>query len=272
MCNVIFLTISYMKYETETQVAFFMPKKFIPPKTSICFNMLTLLNQSSTNETGWFITGRNVYLLSNRTLGDLFSQLPLPSEVLSGCSYRNFTTGEHIKAENDTECTRIFNVKRFRMQTYVCYKFDINYSKPFAVHKAIFSVKNPGLLYAFVFKPPLNQGHAIKPMVHFDDLPNDERIFRSEIDTIVDENQLFYLSVTAYESTRLPSPYDTKCENLTRLDCVCMCSQKNFEKIGFIPIFTIHEDSPHLDHLRIPHSKNKTVLMLFRDIYKKCRS
>lgn len=267
LSNIVFLTIEYMKYKTDTQVAFFVPKKLNAPKTSLCFNIETLVKGSI--RTKWF--DEDIDILLNKTLGELFSKSPPPNEVLQGCSYRNFTSKELIKVENDTECTRIFHVKRFRMQTNVCYLFDIKDPKLFTVYTTMLALQRPGLLFSFTIKSPLNQGHTLIPFAHLDDLPNDERIYNLELTPSAEGKQMFQLAFDTYKLTRLPSPYDTKCKNVTRLHCLCNCANKLSAKLGLIPLYSIDEDSTHLNHLRIPDLRNETILIAQNNIENKCK-
>lgn len=266
--NIIFVTIDYKKYLTDTQAAYFVPKYILLPKISLCFSMNSLIKGQLDSK---FIHD-SLPVFLDKTVGELFHQLPEPDKVLAECSYRNFSTDSVVILNETNECLQIFTVKRYRMQTFVCYMMSADYILEYNLHLSLFSMDNPGLIFSFTINPPLNEGHNIFPLVHYDEMPNDDRMYNIELITSPEKNETYKLTFDWINIVRLPRPYETICGEMSRLSCICNCTNINYSKLGYIPVYSIAtDDDIRSKSLRIPDFTNKTIGKTLYKIEKKCR-
>lgn len=264
--NVILISIEYNKYQTDTQAAFYIPKVIKMPKISLCFNMNTLLIKSI--GTKHFDEDLPVFL--DKTLGQVMNEMPQVDNVIGQCSYRNVTNDIVFQVNDSVECSKIFNIKRYRVQTQVCYLLSLKGENYFRLHSTLLSINSPGLLFSFKIEEPLNIGHGVLPLIHFDETPNDDRIFNLELFPSATDNELFQLSFDLLRVTRLPSPYETHCQIDSRLACICNCTDPHYKKLGYIPIWAIADDISELHHFKIPNLTNQSLALQLNEIEVRC--
>ena len=225
--NIVYLTIEYMKYGTDTNVAPHIPVKLNITKLSLCFKIDALLN-SKTYEYSFFSSSLEY---SNLTFQEVFNRVPPASQVIDSCKYRDMDLNVLVDEKDGKKCTQMFQISRFRMQGYMCYRFEWNNSPVYSYHAVVNSLYEPRELFHLTIRNPLADQHVVYPLFHFDDLPDDVRSFNKEV--YKEGDSTFQLSYGFYESYRLPSPYETHCKDLSKISCFQKCIDAACRTHGF---------------------------------------
>lgn len=232
LSNVIYLTILYMRYETDSKVAPYIPITQESPKVSLCFEIQTILSPKP--QESFF--NQQVPTYSGQKVSSIFDKLPPVERVISHCSYRNFTSDQFISEKSASKCAQIFNVKRYRLQGYICYLLNFNGQvNNYSFYSITHSLSFQRQLFRVAIDKPLNEGHTIYPMIHFEDVPKDDRIFNQELIPSLTKNLSYQLSYDLYQLHRLKRPYETKCFQKSKLMCFNDCVEENFNRMGYSP-------------------------------------
>lgn len=267
MCilNLIYVTFEYFKYSTVTKTAPYSPIEQIMPLTSLCFPTFSLTNKN-TKRTYFEI---DPYATLNHKIGEIFNSTPPADSILKSCSYRNFELDLLWKEYNVTACNEYFNVKRYRMYGYMCYRFSPNYTNPYIMHSVTYSFDRARTLYQLSINSPFDKGLRMLPIIHFSELPDDEVIFNEEILTSIDDSNYYILSYELYESSKLTYPYDTDCGGKPRIPCYAECMEKHYREKGFTIVGGINTEHQQADTLLIPDYSNASYSESVSAIYNK---
>lgn len=250
------LTKIYLCYNVDTKVAPHVPFRQKMPKMSLCFSLNSLLNKKI--ESLYFEREMPQYF--DQTAKELFAGVPPVDEVLKKCAFRNFELDVLLKEDNSTNCARIFNIRRYRMQGYMCYLLSFNRTSSYSFYSVTHSLHHQRRLFSLTVNRPLDDGHAVYPLIHFSDFPYDDRIFNQELICSHKYKYTFHLSYDLFEITRLKYPYATNCAEVSAFECYEKCWDKIFRQKGLSPMKSIMEEDERFDQLVIPpfmqHSKN----------------
>lgn len=215
--NLMHLSNKYFSYITATNVAPNFPLTLEVPKTSICFRS-SFVNQSESYS--YSFTSSDLPLL-NEKFDDIFAKMPDVSKILSSCKYRDFKRNLLLDEQDGEKCCKLFQVKRFRMLGFLCYRFSLIGDDIYSYNSVVNSLYEPRELYHLTFNHPLNEETLIYPIIHINDFPDEEREFGQEVS--VNKYQLHRLTYSMYDMYALPSPYETHCANQSRLACSHHC-------------------------------------------------
>ena len=231
MVNLIHMSKNYFSYDTDTSVGFYSPINITSPNVSICFDLNTIVGGY---EPMMFYPRRAQYIsLKDRFL---FNKVPSVNKILKKCSHREAERDQFKYASNGSECLNIFNIKRYRMQSFMCYLFHVINKSTFNFNALSFSVNEPRLLYKLVIDAPLNAaGHTVVPLVHFDELADVDRMFMKEIFPSQNQDELYYLDYELFKIRRLPSPYTTNCGREPHIRCFYNCMARLYTPYGITP-------------------------------------
>lgn len=260
--NIIYVSVNYFKYSTDTKVAPYTPIEQKLLKLSICFNSNSLL-QGKVEKTFYQSTMPVIY---NKTLSYIFANLPTVDKLVSRCAYRDFSF-DLLWSANSTECFRRLNITRYKMSHHLCYKLDYDAGRSYSFYKVTHSMFGKRQLLEIHLNPPFDEGHLILPLFHFDAFPYDERNFGNSIIPSSTENELYYLVYSYYEITRLPSPYDTHCKSISQATCYRRCIEKEYNRHGFSRSSAISRDVPEQSELKIPAYNDEDEANQMEKIY-----
>ena len=260
----VIILIEYSKYSTESKVAAYTPLEQVMPRTSLCFPTFSFSKRNLTKS--FFEIAPEATL--NHQLGEIFKSTPHPDSIIHYCQYRDFDLDIMKFERNVTACNEYFHVRRYRMYGYMCYLFEPNDTKPYMMHSLTYSMDRERQLYRLTLKSPFNRGIRILPLIHFDDLPDDEITFNQEFLPSIDQGEYFILSYSLYETVRLRAPYDTNCGNKSIIICYYDCMDSFYRKEGYISVGSTNVEFETPNDLLIPNYSNKTEARLITHIYR----
>ena len=244
--NITYLTSKYFAYRTQVDLGFYAPVTLTLPNLSLCFDLNTILGG---HEVFVFDDHSPQYL--GMTSKQIFDRVPNVDRVVKRCAYRDPVSDEIIQVENSTECHQLFTVKRYRMNSFICYLFHLKKRHNFSFNSLAFSINEPKLLYNVAIKGLLTEGHAVVPLLHLDELADVDRIYMKEIFPPESENKLYHLEYILYEIERLPRPYETRCDAEPQLRCLYKCYVHEYSKSGFVTSSSVVRETDDLGSTRV---------------------
>lgn len=264
--NLIYLIIDYMKYKSDTNVAPYFPVTLEVPKISLCFSLFSIMGSIHLKKYSFSFMFPPFL---NKTFNQVLEKAPLTSKVLSSCKYRDFNKSILIEEKNRTKCSTIFNITRFKMQGYICYKFQFTLFSEYSFHALVNSLYEPRELYHLNLNSIFSEEYIFFPLIHFDDLPDDDRVFNQE--AYVDTNTNHHLSYDLYETTSLPPPYETNCADDSKVNCFQQCIDRLYKKYGVISDGSIvKENSSEASLTAVVDVDGININTHRRSCYKKC--
>ena len=265
--NVSFVLIEFAKYSTKSRVAPYTPLEQVVPRTSLCFPTL-FLHREHRSRQGKSFFAINAGATLNRKVDQLFDSTPRAESIIKLCQYRRFDLDVMWFERNVSLCNKFFNVQRYRMYGYMCYLFTPNYTKPYMMHSVTYSIDRERHLYKLTLNKPFSEGLRLLPLIHFDDLPDDEIIFNQEVLTSIESEEFYTLSYNLYESIRLPAPYDTNCNPKSPIVCYRNCMESHYRKEGFTIVGGINVEFETPGELVIPDYSNETYGHIINRVYR----
>lgn len=208
-----------MSYQTDTDVAPSFPDILDIPKMSLCFSMIESQNQDQ-------------IFYSNVTFNEMIKRSPPAINILQSCSYRNFTQNSMYHQMNSEMCANIFQITRYKMQSYLCYRFEIDSPSQYSYHTLVNSLYSPRQLFTMTINSPLNGAKVIYPILHVNSYPDADRAFNRQ--AFHNENARYYISYSLLESVSLPLPYETACIDWSPLSCFQQCIDFSYRPRGFM--------------------------------------
>lgn len=262
--NLYFVSKRYLKYQTDTNSAMYIPIMHPLVKVSLCFNSESLLSKKVQKS----LFDVEIPRIFNQTSKFIFENTPRADQLLGQCQFRDFER-DVLWQKSGPECTKLFNIKRYRMQVYMCYKLDLNMTKEFNFYLLTHSFLESGKLFRFDLKSPFDEGHKILALVHFDDLPHVERFYSQEIVLSLAHPQKYDLYYDLFEIQRLPSPYETACKMFSRHECWYNCETRIASRLNYSSDFQFDLENNVTNDIRVVSilNHNKT---LYDEINSKC--
>ena len=257
LCNIFTLTVIYQAYMIETQVGIYTPLHLPVPKISLCFNLRELLGESKNTSDPFFEDEDAIPVVIGKTMKFLFDSTPKVNETLSACSYRKFNLDTLWRVHDVQQCYEKFIVTKYRMQAYMCYLIDPNFTETKNENYSFYRVtktpnSRPREIYSIKISAPLNQVGKIAPYLHFDPLPEDDRTFNQEIYPPPNKKSVYYLTYDLHEFHRLPRPYESNCFRLSKLTCFYRCRDAIYNSHGYSPTLGIVQDEPANGNISVP--------------------
>lgn len=222
---------SYFAYLTTGKTAFFTPVRIWFPRVSLCFSLKSLL----LGQTEYFFEGEDKEaIFLNRSVSELFRITPKINETLDSCAFRNFDLNAMMSANTSEECTRMFNITKYRMQGYMCYMYQVNTElDTYNLFGISYALKEARVIFSLALSKPLSDGHKMCPLIHFSNKPLEDRNFNQELIPPRNKPRTFQLSYDLLILNQLPAPYVTNCiNNISMLECLIDCWDSVYLKYG----------------------------------------
>ena len=251
--NIIYLTKKYFTFATTTNVAPYYPVRLSVPSASICFSLFSLISNFPREYN--FETFEEPPFI-NMTFEEMFSLAPDVSSVLVSCKYRDLESNFLMEEKNATKCTQIFQVKRYRAQGYMCYRFKSYTSSLYSYNEIVNSLHQPRELYHLTLNETFSDEVVIYPFLHLKDIVNEDRSFNQEVN--IEKYSLHHLKYSLYEFISLPFPYETTCLPKSKIECSHECIEQVYRKHNFSP-----DESVTLENT--PDSRQLTLARLAGD-------
>ena len=262
----IYVSSVYFEYGTDTNAAIYTPIKQQLPIVSLCFDLTTFI---FSNFTGKYFLPKHPSFVS-LTTRTIFKQSPPASKLLKACSYIKFETKTFWRNINATECTSLFNITRYRMQGYMCYKLQFTPTE-YSFYLNTNTIFSQRMLFRFELNSPFDKGHVILPVLHFNKLPYDERMFNQELISSIKLPGSYSLSYDLYELTKLSAPYSSKCEygRASRSECYNLCRELEYFKLNYSHLHSILPEEQAVKDLQVTYFGDDEFPILSR-IQKRC--
>lgn len=152
------ILVSFLHYGTITRSQYIAPVTIAFPNLHYCFpclehmiNMTKIksrygVHYSNKNAEEW----ANVFeLMDILTIKDMLDFTP--GSGIESCSFRD-STGNTMKKGNKSECERIFNVKKYLIQQYVCYALSMKTESSLSFRSITSSLDFERLIFLIRFK------------------------------------------------------------------------------------------------------------------------
>ena len=264
ICNLAFLTMNYMKYETDTNVAPYWPVKLNATKLSLCFSISSLMDQFPH---GYSFSSYRTIEYINLTFDEVFRRMPSASSALDSCKYRDFDLDILREEKDGRKCAELFKVTRYRMQGYICYRFTFPLEQEYSFHLLANSLDNPRELFRLGISRLLSDQHILYPLLHLDEFPENDRVFNGE--AYKESGSLFQLSYDLVESYSLPFPYETHCVPVSKLTCYQNCLASAQRALGYSPDSDLTMENSSASSLRLMPAE-MTIDLGRSSCYDKC--
>lgn len=277
------ITQSYMSFGIQTQVKVELPPRLKIPSMSVCFRIIDIfdydayMNEMRRRHNTTIDLIDTETLQSRITIADVFRFCPnlRKGNLFHTCIYRKPGSYDFHDI-NGTECHRMFDIKNFFLQEYLCYliNFTTYAGNEYHYRSVAFALTHPGLIYSVVFNiSSFPRVQFVKMILN----ENDQRPLRSAAFTSTvtrfynsetGDGRYNWFTMTYFlvKSTLLPKPYPTECVDwrefghLDSEDCTQKCLVKHsLEKFGRYP-YVAYVDQP-IDHpiLTRQHLLNASV-------------
>lgn len=217
----------YFSYPAHSESFFHTPERFRIPHVSLCFSLQSLIQgrvqyffQESESESNFL----------DRTIENLYNQTPRVNETISSCGHRDLISKEFVY-KNASECESIiFQVEKYRMHGYMCYRYKILGRKATSSLFGIaYRLKHPNVIFQISVNSLLSQGHKMCPIIHHGEFPVDDRNLDQEILPSRTRREAFYLSYDSITVYHLKAPYETDCQD-SQTRCFLNCTRRIYSK------------------------------------------
>jgi hypothetical protein len=221
------------------------------------------------------------------TVKQIFEHTPDDEGLISECFYRKLNDYAVTELKNRGECMTVFQVDKFYLQEYICYRFHIKgsneTSQKFQYRKIAFSLTHAGLFYGlFINQSKIPQADQCKVIVHESAIyPVDSAAYAPYFYRRENGSSKYDLVKVDYSVTEIDTlypPYDTNCAKYTEFEemqknCVNYCLKKRtLKRFNKVP-FTAPEDTPvNYKHIHGADLDNKTFSADLKKIEQVCDS
>lgn len=289
--QIIHVSKQYFSYQTMTKISMSFPVQLPPPALSVCFRFgdiadLDLVDKICPINRSWSPGQIHRKIFEKLTLRQIFDVVPESSNAIGYCNIR-FPGRYVMKGYRKAYCYKFFNVTRYYMQEYMCYRVIMNINDTYNFESVSQAESARGKIYNILFRlADFGRTESMSVIIHRKKVPTNSRYYSPIIRRAFTKNSSyspyvkFHFTYSMTDIEKLPSPYDTKCgtiDGLTMRDCKKKClidgTLATFNKLPFNWIIE-HQD-PTIDinkHLiRKEDFMNATVDRTFDELELSCR-
>lgn len=131
--QVVSICMRYFRYPVRTKVSLNLGSYSSAPTTTFCGRYWELLDNhrllqersiqiwDQVNETKQFLRSSE---LSKVTVKDIMDYTPPAEKMLRGCRMREVSRKRNVGFQSLGKCLKAFNIRKFVMQSYICYNFE----------------------------------------------------------------------------------------------------------------------------------------------------
>ena len=251
---------SYFMYPTATTTTVKMPDKLEVPAVSLCIRFGDLIRADDGQLTYQMNDTRRQehleHVKETMTLKDIFDKTPDTTNLISNCLHRH-PFFYQVMELNETDCSDLFNITKYFIQEFMCYKFQLSEQASqalFNYQQIAFSLRYPGLFYGLYLNPDLIEGaNFIKIVVHRNrSYPHDSMAFSPTFYRVANREPKYNHAKVVYTfltTILLPPPYQTDCRVYVpggggRKPCINDCIQQHVRKMTGKYFFGRVSDEP----------------------------
>lgn len=248
LCSQIFLICKeHFAYGVVSAIRLAQTDHYILPSLSTCFAIHEVIDYDSFNnkyDLNFKFNGSNageaymsgLALQPLITIGDAYDFTPPSDQFLESCEIRNFSNHKY-HSYNYTECSKWFDIEKYVLSTKLCYKVTLRSFPKSETNQndqsldtivytrdvAFLTANDIGdLLFLRLNETSLDHFNLIENILHpnhiypWIELPLSKLCSRDYIPGNGSAKNLFEIESHFINTTKLPPPYVTKCENYQR--------------------------------------------------------
>lgn len=256
---------SYFRYETTSKMSMGVDDELPVPSLAVCFRWTDILdrsqyekyNLSKVRPVGLAGVTREENLLK---VGQIFHLTPKANETIKQCKYREHDSYDFIPV-NGIKCYEHFQVKKFLMQTLMCYTIVPKKINIYRMTRVAQAINYIGLVWEVFLDTKLDVADDITAIIYFEirnSLPlysrnygTTTRRYSDPLKYILSYN-VFYISHEWHRIFLKPPPYDTNCdEGEGRFSCMRSCLKGRLLSVNRVPFteITLQEEVDEIGHL-----------------------
>ena len=284
--HVSLISIHYFAYVTSTKVAIDPGSTTHAPSLSFCVRYIDIMNHTKLqqkfnikiNETT--PTFEKYYQQSGKLkVSDIFNNTPTGEEIVDSCMIRKANQNRRVlhSTKNKDECLRFFNITKYYMQSFICYRFMPPNSCSFTMDELAHSYNYEYSIYVLRLMAELAHAQSVFLMVYSGPLPYLSRSYGALRKTLAtrnsDQRPNEYFAQSKSTLIKLqPPPYDTACDPnydyASKSECITRKMQdERLDRVPNTEIITRPYDLPHVLH---DDDDNDTFRSITDRVYEEC--
>lgn len=246
----------YFAYQAVTRVSIGIDEILVPPSISACFRWVDLLESfSSKTFASDNAEEEEVRRLGDQyTLTDIFDQTPSAFGAIGNCLMRKPGSYEVFEPTVE-ECNHLFNISKFFILEYICYRFDYSASEDdFRYDELSNTVAWPTMIYSISLNESFNKFKSSKFVVHtgisfpFKSISYAPVIYRVLSNDSANFFKKYNINYFTLKQRRLPAPFKTDCIDYakdrqgvnSKVECQQSCMiEKTLGKFDKLPFSSI---------------------------------
>ena len=239
--HVLIISARYFEYPTSRKSAF----KFVKISENYYFSFCFPHFKSSK----WNI---NQPKYSNVTLDQFVSFFPWNRPLIDSCSLRVKKNDTFVTFDSVSECSKLFSVGSYIFLGRNCFRIKRHEEHPFFYYDITASPFNKRVHYYISISEFFSDASSIIPIVHKSNVPYAESLRASSIYPLPATNEMYKVGTIPFIYHRMRAPYDTRCVERQKEECLDDCIKGRFHNRKVIPT---------LSHISLPNSSiSKFVL------------
>ena len=271
LAQLLYLTEEYFAYRTVINTFSFHDKLETIPSSVLCLEINDIIKQNIEKPV---------------TVATAFNMTPTAESFLTTCGgrgvpetfrtlYPNISTyvlnRVYLENKNPVDCSQFFKVKKFLMNTYICYHLKFQ-NKIKSTYNEVRALRLPGTMYDFGFDK--NRTFDSYTALMTNDKPYISRLFTSKITSLRTRDEWVRLTYIKYTTKCLPFPYDQQgYQDMEFDECISLCMAKATKATGWIFPLVVTDDAD--SQMKILEAKNMFDPIIkdsFNRAYKECKS
>lgn len=290
------ISLVYFAFATATDILISLPENITVPDFSFCarysdvFDLQSFqpgsLNDPSRKPTS--VNDEDIRALQNKvTIEQIFKHTPDIRELWIRCLSRK-VRNYNVYNTNATACNRIFKIRKFYVQEYICYNFHqtVSENQDYLFRNIAFSLAFPGVFFGIILENngTLGKAEYCRAVVHsavglpLDSLSLSPGFYRKYDE---EEHKAKYnnFQVSYYQLFKklLPPPFKTNCRSYhieglsNQNNCINRCMNVSAVKaFGKIPFSIFQADPIPLKHINTGDLENETFAKQLKGIEDEC--
>ena len=264
----------YFEYPTVINTKTQAETDFKPFAMSICLRFVDLAHLNRSNK---FLADD----LSQIPVANMINWTPDASSIIKSCGYRVprskpsymghwssvFADRMFIYESDPQKCGEVFNVTKYIMQEYICYKF----TKVNSTVASDRTLNEPRMIYTISIEAFGSSGKMVPYLVH--QHPSDSNIWASATfwSSMSDNIPQYIMTYSRFTFRTLPLPYNISAFNSMQFSrCSEKCLKHNLAPFQMVPSNQLIEEALNMTLIDIEDESNLINHQLIKNIKKQC--
>ena len=250
-----------------------LSEKSVSPNLAVCVRYTDiLLYDKLRQETGILMNRTSDYRgivqsQSMLTVRQIFDYTPAAESWIASAKIRK-NDSFLLKRCEQRECDSQFDLSKFYLQEYVCYRMQFRQRNVIDMDMTAFALRSSHVLYYVYLSDAMSGADCIRVIAHTDDhLPHQSKDFAPTVDRLSDfdsktiHSNSFSFSFITSEIQLMQWPYDSDCEPDTNRSIAMQhhCMLHKLSVVHRVPFTGILSERHDLKHLSYQDLENKTM-------------